>query len=197
MAPAPAPFYQGFGSGFVLDPQVSGSNANPESGSVFAIRIRIRNPDLDPGGQKWQNKNRKKKKNSCFEVLDVLFWELKASSVTWTSFMEDYRVNFYNFNPIFCTTCINLCKKVLVLKSKKVPSCQGILSNYLEPEPGWSLSRNLDLLVAEGNIFSSRTLNLRIKKCWPELKQHHFKKLKKIRNFCFEVLDVLFWELNL
>ncbi len=24
----------------------------------------------------------------CFEVLDVLFWELKGSSVTWTSFME-------------------------------------------------------------------------------------------------------------
>jgi hypothetical protein len=25
---------------------------------------------------------------SCFEVLDVLFWGLKASFVAWTSFME-------------------------------------------------------------------------------------------------------------
>ncbi len=28
------------------------------------------------------------KKSSCFEVLDVLFWGLEASSVAWTSFME-------------------------------------------------------------------------------------------------------------
>jgi hypothetical protein len=28
------------------------------------------------------------KEISCFEVMDVLFWELKACFVTWTSFME-------------------------------------------------------------------------------------------------------------
>ncbi len=28
------------------------------------------------------------KEMSCFEVLDVLFWGLKASPVAWTSFME-------------------------------------------------------------------------------------------------------------
>jgi hypothetical protein len=30
----------------------------------------------------------KSRKNSCFEVLDGLFCELEASSVTWTYFME-------------------------------------------------------------------------------------------------------------
>jgi hypothetical protein len=30
------------------------------------------------------------RKNSCFEVLDGLFCELEASSVTWTYFMEAY-----------------------------------------------------------------------------------------------------------
>jgi hypothetical protein len=34
------------------------------------------------------HKSRKNFKCSCFEVLDGLFWELKASSVTWTFFME-------------------------------------------------------------------------------------------------------------
>ncbi len=52
------------------------------------IRIRIRNPDLDPEGPKWPTKVEKNLELSCFEVLDVLIWELKASSVTWTSFME-------------------------------------------------------------------------------------------------------------
>ncbi len=51
------------------------------------IRIHIRNPDPDPGEQKWPTKD-EKRRNFMFEVLDVLFWELKASSVTWTSFME-------------------------------------------------------------------------------------------------------------
>ncbi len=38
------------------------------------IRIRIRNPDPDPGGQKMTHKSRKKtKKFHVFEVLDVLF----------------------------------------------------------------------------------------------------------------------------
>jgi hypothetical protein len=56
------------------------------------IRIQsgqwIRIMDPDPGGQKWPTKVEKKFKRSCFEVLDGLFWELKASSVTWTFFME-------------------------------------------------------------------------------------------------------------
>ncbi len=38
---------------------------------------------------KMTHKNRKKVQEiSCFKVLDVLFWGLKASSVAWTSFME-------------------------------------------------------------------------------------------------------------
>ncbi len=52
------------------------------------IRIRIRNPDPDTGGQKWPTKVEICLKSSCFEVLGGLFWELKASSVTWTFFME-------------------------------------------------------------------------------------------------------------
>jgi hypothetical protein len=51
------------------------------SGSVFGIRIRIQ-----------EGKNDHQKKNlfeiSCFEVLDVLLSELKASFVTWMAFME-------------------------------------------------------------------------------------------------------------
>jgi hypothetical protein len=57
--------------------------------------IRIRNPD--PGGQKWPTKV--EKKISCFEVLDVLFWELKASSVTWMFFMEVYGQENCSFWP--------------------------------------------------------------------------------------------------
>jgi hypothetical protein len=45
-------------------------------------------PYPDPGGQKRPTKIEKIKKFHVFEVLDVLFWELKASSVAWTSFME-------------------------------------------------------------------------------------------------------------
>jgi hypothetical protein len=41
--------------------------------------IQIRNPDPDPGGQKLPTKI--SQEISCFEVLDVLFRELKASSV--------------------------------------------------------------------------------------------------------------------
>ncbi len=50
--------------------------------------IRIRNPDPDPGGQKWPTKGEFFYLSSCFELLDGLFWELKASSVTWTFFVE-------------------------------------------------------------------------------------------------------------
>jgi hypothetical protein len=49
-------------------------------------------PDLESGSKSMRAKitlkSRKKLRNSCFEVLDVLFSELKASSVAWTSFME-------------------------------------------------------------------------------------------------------------
>ncbi len=62
--------------------------------AVFRIRvlsgqcIRIRNPDPDPGGQKWPTKIGKNLESSCLEVLDVLFWGLKSSPVAWTSFTE-------------------------------------------------------------------------------------------------------------
>ncbi len=48
--------------------------------------IRIRNPDSEsgPGSRRAKMTH----KSGSFEVLDVLFWELKASSVTWTFFME-------------------------------------------------------------------------------------------------------------
>ncbi len=51
------------------------------------IRIRIRNPDPALGGQKWPTKGEKIHVLK-FEVLDGLFCELQASSVTWTYFME-------------------------------------------------------------------------------------------------------------
>jgi hypothetical protein len=59
----------------------------------------IRSVDPDPCSEsgfgsgyrraKWPTKV-EKKEMSCFEVVDVLFWELKASFVTWTSFIEAY-----------------------------------------------------------------------------------------------------------
>ncbi len=52
------------------------------------IRIRIWSPDPDPGGQKWPTKVEKKLRNFMVGVLDVLFWELNASFVTWTSFVK-------------------------------------------------------------------------------------------------------------
>ncbi len=73
---------QGCGSGLDPDPDW----IRIQSGQW--IRIRIRNPDPDPGGQKWPTKVEIFLKSSCIEVLDGLFWELKASSVTWTFFME-------------------------------------------------------------------------------------------------------------
>ncbi len=59
--------------------------------SMFYItqtRVADPVPDPDPGAQKWPTKVEKIFKSSSFEVLDGLFWELKASSVTWTFFME-------------------------------------------------------------------------------------------------------------
>jgi hypothetical protein len=52
--------------------------------SLLWIRIRIGNPDPDPGGQK---RTHKIEEVPWFEMLDVLFWGLKASPVAWTSFM--------------------------------------------------------------------------------------------------------------
>ncbi len=53
------------------------------------IRILIMDSDPDPGGQKWHTKIEKSTEFSCLEVLDVLFWGLKAASpVAWVSFME-------------------------------------------------------------------------------------------------------------
>jgi hypothetical protein len=64
------PSWQGCGSGSQLDPDSVGSvDPDPEEGKN------------DP--QKWN-----KLKKSYFEVLYGLFWELKASSVTRTFFME-------------------------------------------------------------------------------------------------------------
>ncbi len=52
--------------------------------------IRSVDPSLNPGAQKWPAKIEKNYATSCFEVLDVLFWGLKAFSVpvAWTSCME-------------------------------------------------------------------------------------------------------------
>ncbi len=44
--------------------------------------------DPYPEGQKEPTKVDIFFQSSCFEVLNGLFWELKASSVTWTFFME-------------------------------------------------------------------------------------------------------------
>jgi hypothetical protein len=47
-------------------------------------------------------------------------------------------LNYYNFNPILGTTCINPCNKVLVLKSKRVivkVSYKIYSEPWMEPEP--------------------------------------------------------------
>jgi hypothetical protein len=62
---------QGFGSG--LDPYSIGPvDPDPYSES----------------GYRRAKMTHKRRKNSCFEVLNGLFCELQASSVTWTYFME-------------------------------------------------------------------------------------------------------------
>jgi hypothetical protein len=66
------PSVQGCGSGSGLDPDSIGSV----------------DPAPDPGGQKLPTKVEKICKSLCFKVLDGIFWELKASSVTWTYCME-------------------------------------------------------------------------------------------------------------
>ncbi len=67
---------QCFGSGFN---QVSGS------GSVFVFGIPSRRA-------KMTHKSGKFLEISYFDMLDVLFWELQAYTVTWTSFMEAWRL---------------------------------------------------------------------------------------------------------
>jgi hypothetical protein len=59
------------------DPNLIRIQGGSVSGSGFAIQIRI---------QEGKNsfKNIEKVNNFIFEVLDVLFWGLKASPVAWT-----------------------------------------------------------------------------------------------------------------
>ncbi len=68
---------QGFGSG-------SGSVLDP-----YSIGPVDPDPYSESGSKSMRAKmTHKSRKNSCFEVLDGLFCELEASSVTWTYFME-------------------------------------------------------------------------------------------------------------
>ncbi len=53
-----------------------------------SIRSADPYPDPDPGGQKLPIKIGKNSEISRFEVLNILFWGLKTSSVAWTAFME-------------------------------------------------------------------------------------------------------------
>jgi hypothetical protein len=46
---------------------------DPDPGVPKTIRIKIADPDPDPGGQKLPKKIEKRTVFSCFEVLDVLF----------------------------------------------------------------------------------------------------------------------------
>jgi hypothetical protein len=73
---------QGVGSG-----SVSGSAWIRINLSCW-IRIRIQIADPDPGGQNLPKKIENRAEFSSFEVLDVLFCELKVSPVAWASFME-------------------------------------------------------------------------------------------------------------
>ncbi len=55
----------------------------------FRILIRIQSGQwIRIQIQEGKNGPQKDFKSSCFEVLDGLFWDLKASSITWTFFME-------------------------------------------------------------------------------------------------------------
>ena len=72
----------GSGSGSVLDPYSIGSvDPDPDPYSEYG----------SGSGSRRAKMTQKKTiigKSSCFEVLDGLFCELEASSVTWTYFME-------------------------------------------------------------------------------------------------------------
>ena len=67
---------------------------DPGSGSVLdPYSIGLVDPDPDPysesgSGSRRAKMTHKSRKKSCFEVLDCLFCELEASSVTWRYFME-------------------------------------------------------------------------------------------------------------
>jgi hypothetical protein len=69
-------FNQGCGSGSVLDPYSIGS-VDPDPYSQYGS-----------GSRRAKMTHKSRSKSSCFEVLDGLFWELKASSITWIYFME-------------------------------------------------------------------------------------------------------------
>ncbi len=114
--------------------------------------------DLDPHGSalfwgdvsgsrrtKMTHNNRKSTEFSCFEVLDALFWGLKASPVAWASFMEKWQF---------------LIKKI----ENKISSCKffSILGHEtLDPDPGSRIRiQNLDPESGSG----IRIRNL--KKCW-------------------------------
>ncbi len=57
------------------------------------IRIRIQISDPDPGGQKLPKKIGKSAEFSCFAVLDVLFWWLKASLCSLGVLYEGLRIS--------------------------------------------------------------------------------------------------------
>jgi hypothetical protein len=68
------------------DSSLSTRVTDPDQDSIGSV-----DPDLESGSKraKMTHKSRKKFESSCIEVLDGLFWELKASSViTRTFFME-------------------------------------------------------------------------------------------------------------
>jgi hypothetical protein len=49
--------------------------------SIYSIRcLVLRVVDPDPDGQKRSTNIEKSKKNSCFEVLDLLFWGVEGFS---------------------------------------------------------------------------------------------------------------------
>jgi hypothetical protein len=71
-----------------LDYWSQGFDPDPDLYSIGPL-----DPDPDPSSESGSGSRRAKmthqsRKNSCFEVLDGLFCELQASSVTWTYFME-------------------------------------------------------------------------------------------------------------
>jgi hypothetical protein len=76
----------GEGKGYAVHVQTSGCGKGLDLDSIGSV-----DPDPewnpDPRGQKWPTKVENLFKNSCFEVFDGFYWELK-SSVTWTFFIE-------------------------------------------------------------------------------------------------------------
>jgi hypothetical protein len=86
------------------------------------IRIRIEfgrlDPDPDAGGRKWPTKKIKCWEMFRFQVLDVLFWGLKASPVTLTSFKEAWgQILRFFFNKNYYFFNCNFFLQFLVIKS--------------------------------------------------------------------------------